>query len=381
MMKMRRILVLAVLGLLLQLAACGGSQGEELPLVYSHSMELSYAKGFSVDYYEDGYEMAVIDGCGRFLLVPEGKGVPEGMPGDVAILQRPVDNIYLAASAAMDMFVSIGALDRIRFSSLKQEAWHIQEAREAMARGEILYAGKYAAPDYERILAEGCGLAIENTMVSHTPQVKEQLENFGIPVMVDYSSYEKEPLGRMEWVRLYGVLAGEEEAAKQAFEAERAVFEVVRKKSGPEEGTKRKVAFFYVTKNGSVNVRLPSDYLPKMIALAGGTYVPERLGEEDAASSTMTMQMEEFYAAAKDADYLVYNSAVDGELASIEDLLDKNRLLGNCKAVEEGKVFCTTKDLYQSSMALGTITHDIHEMLAGREENLTYLYRLEKAEE
>ena len=61
----------------------------------------------------------------------------------------------------MDMFVSIGALDRIRFSSLKQEAWHIQEAREAMARGEILYAGKYAAPDYERILAEGCGLAIE----------------------------------------------------------------------------------------------------------------------------------------------------------------------------------------------------------------------------
>ena len=68
-------------------------------------------------------------------------------------------------------------------------------------------------------------------------------------------------------------------------------------------------------------------------------------------------------------------------MASIEDLLDKNRLLGNCKAVEEGKVFCTTKDLYQSSMALGTITHDIHEMLAGREENLTYLYRLEKAEE
>ena len=111
--------------------------------------------------------------------------------------------------------------------------------------------------------------------------------------------------------------------------------------------------FFYITANGEANVRRTSDYLPKMIEMAGGTYVFEELGEDDTVSSTITMQMEEFYAAAKDADYLVYNSAVDGELASIEDLLDKNRLLGNCKAVEEGKVFCTTKDLYHVLHGLG----------------------------
>ena len=61
----------------------------------------------------------------------------------------------------------------------------------------------------------------------------------------------------------------------------------------------------------------------------------------------------------------------------MEELLAKNRLLANCKAVQEGNVFCTTKNLYQSSMALGTITFDLHEMMAGKEENLTYLYRLE----
>ena len=30
--------------------------------------------------------------------------------------------------------------------------------------------------------------------------------------------------------------------------------------------------------------------------------------------STMNMQMESFYAAAKDADILIYNSTIDGEL-------------------------------------------------------------------
>ncbi len=125
-------------------------------------------------------------------------------------------------------------------------------------------------------------------------------------------------------------------------------------------------------------MRKSSDYLPKMIALAGGTYVPERLGEEDAASSTMTIQMEEFYAAAKDADYLIYNSTIDGELFSIEELTNKSSLLKNFRAVQEGNVFCTTKNLYQSSMELGTLIRDIHHMLAGEEEELTYLYRLEE---
>ena len=60
----------------------------------------------------------------------------------------------------------------------------------------------------KRFVEQNCGLAIENTMISHTPEVKEQLEKFGIHVLVDYSSYEPEPLGRTEWVKLYGLLTG-----------------------------------------------------------------------------------------------------------------------------------------------------------------------------
>ncbi len=38
-----------------------------------------------------------------------------------------------------------------------------------------------------------------------------------------------------------------------------------------------------------------------MISLAGGNYVPEDTGEMTMLCSTMNMQMEEFYAKAKDA--------------------------------------------------------------------------------
>ena len=242
-----------------------------------------------------------------------------------------------------------------------------------MEHGDILYAGKYSAPDYEQIVAGNCGLAIENTMIYHTPEVKEQLEKFGIPVLVDYSSYETNPLGRTEWVKLYGLLTGREKEAEALFQEQVDAFAAV----GEEEPSDKTVAFFYITSNGQVNVRKSSDYLPKMIDLAGGTYIFDHLGDkDDTASSTMSMQMEEFYALAKDADYIIYNSTIEGELNSVADLLSKSDLMKNFKAVQEGHVYCTTRNLYQSSMELGTIISDIHNMLT-EEGELTYIYKLE----
>lgn len=379
----KRGMVLLLSLLLLLTAACslgeGGADGERntdisAELEYEDSMELLYAEKFSVDYYTGGFSLVTVNGSERYLVVPEGKESPGDLAEDITVLYQPLDRIYLVASAVMDMFISMDSLDVIRFTGTKAASWYLEEAREAVETGDILYAGNYSAPDYEQILAEGCDLAIENTMVYHTPEVKEQLEKFGIPVMVDYSSYETEPLGRTEWVKLYGLLADREEEAAEAFAGQQEAFASI----GDAEDTGKTVAFFYITSSGEVNVRKASDYLPKMIELAGGHYVFSDLGaEDDTASSTVSLQMEEFYAAAREADYLIYNSTIDGELSSVEELFGKSELLENFKAVREGNVYCTTRDLYQSSMELGTMIADIHGMLNGEEDGLTYLYRLD----
>ena len=346
-------------------------------LTFDHSEELTYAQKFSIDDYEGDYHLVTVTDGSRYLLVPEGKEVPDDLASDIVVIQEPVQNIYLAASAAMDMFVSLDALDSIRFSSLKADGWYIDQAKEAMEYGDILYAGKYSTPDYEQIVQGNCGLAIENTMILHTPEVKEQLEKFGIHVLVDYSSYEPEPLGRTEWVKLYGLLTGHEKEAEDAFNKEQAAMEEVQNSAAASGDKETKtVAFFYITSNGQANVRKSADYLPKMIEMAGGQYIFKDLGDEEEATSTLSMQMEEFYAGAKDADYIIYNSTIEGELDSVDDLLAKSPLFEKFRAVQEGHVYCTSKNLYQSTMELGTITSDIHRMLVGDDEDLTYLYQL-----
>lgn len=394
----RSIAGLAILlGLCGVCTACGASQGDaagdgEKPfyqeehedisgcLRYSHREAPDYASQFALDYYSDDTEeeyvlISISDGS-RFLVVPEKGRVPEDLAGDIKILKQPMSDIYLVASATMDMFRAMDALDTISLSGIARDSWHIEEARRAMERGEMVYAGKYSAPDYELLVSSGCRLSVQSTMVERVPEVKEQLELLGIPVLVDYSSYEEHPLGRSEWVKLYGVITGRREAAGEAFEAQKAAFA----KGISEEPLHKTVAFFYVTSSGAVNVRKSGDYIPRMIELAGGSYILTDLQEEDSASGTMNLQMEEFYSRAKDADYLVYSSAIGGELSSVSELLERNPLFADFKAVQSGNVWCATEDLYQSSMELGTVTEDFHRMLTaedGEDGGCTYLFRLQ----
>ena len=71
-----------------------------------------------------------------------------------------------------------------------------------------------------------------------------------------------------------------------------------------------------------------------MIGLAGGTYsLGNYTDEEKNALSTMKMQMEDFYSAEIDADVLIYNGTIEGELTSIDELVKKNSLFADFQAV------------------------------------------------
>jgi iron complex transport system substrate-binding protein len=354
------------------------------PLTYDHSMELSYAENFAVDYYEGGYKLltARLNGD-RILLVPQHQQAPkdaealvspsaEGEPGKLIVLQEPVKNLYLVASSVMDMFAQLDSMDAISMCGLKEEDWYIPAAKQAMKEGTLLYAGKYSQPDYELLLSQNCSMAIENSMIYHTPEVMEKLDEFGIPTLVEYSSYEEHPLGRVEWVRFFGALLDQEEKADQLFEKQKEALKRVE----AEESTGKTVAFFYITSNGLVQVRQSTDYIPKMIELAGGKYVFENLGDPDSRRSTVNLQLEDFYDGAQDADFLVYNTTIDRQVQTLEDLLKKCSLLKDFKAVKNHQVWCTTEDMYQQSMSAGNLIEDFHRMLTDDDKETRYLYRL-----
>ena len=345
----------------LALSGCGSKTepANTESLVFSHHYQLDYAQQFTADCYEGGYTMVSIPDSGqKFLVVPQDAAEVDSLPADVTVLRQPVKNIYLVSTSVMDLILHLDALDSVTLSGTKAEGWYLPEAKQAMEAGRIAYAGKYSAPDYEQILAANCSLAIQNTMILHTPEVKEQLEHFGIPVLVERSSYESGPLERMEWIKLYGILLGKEEQAEQVFAAQEAAIAPLLE----QEPTGKSCAFFSLSSNNLATVRKGSDYVAKMIEMAGGAYVFSDLTDNGNSLATMNLPLEDFYAGAKDADVLIYNSAIEGTIASVSQLTEKFPLLSEFKAVQNGQVWCTSQSLFQQSMELADLILDMNKV-------------------
>ena len=385
---MKKGFALFVLCLGLLLAACGASEAaptaqpqtetaaqevtfEELR--FESVMPLSYATGFSVSYSEEGYKLLTIGEDQTYLVVGEGMPVPEGVPGSVTVLQQPLDKIYLVSTGAMDHFIKLNALDSVTLSSQKVDAWYLPEAKQAMEEGKITYAGKYSAPDYETVLGSGCNLVVENAMIYHAPEVLEKLRDLGLPVLVELSSYESHPLGRMEWIKLFSALVNKEEEAAAYYDNMLASLEPVMN----QEPTGKTVSFFYITTSGGINVRRPSDYVSCAIKLAGCENISFSEDQADVGTSTMTIQMEAFYQGAQDADILIYNSIVEGELDSLDALLEKMPTLADTKAVKEGNVWCLSKNFYQETMSLGDFILDVNAVARGSGAEMRYLKHLQ----
>ena len=328
----------------LALTACGSGQ-QEAPattdaLVLDHAYPLDYARQFTADVYTDGSVLLTIAESGdKFLVRPEGAAELSVLPEGTVELRQPLENIYLVSSSIMDYFIHLDALDSITLSGTRADGWYLDEAKAAMEAGEITYAGKYSAPDYECILAAHCTLA------------------------------------RMEWIKFIGLLLGRAEEAERVFSEKIARIEPVLQ----QEPTGKTVAFFSVTGNNLITVRKGGDYVAQMIGMAGGSYVFADLTDNGNSLSTMNLPQETFYAQARDADVLIYNSTIEGVVDTREQLVKKCAMLADFKAVQSGDCWCTSKSFFQQSMALPDLILDMNRVFTEGDpapEELTLLQKI-----
>lgn len=341
-------------------------------LTYTGTMALQYATCFNVYYYEGGYKLISVPKSGDYLLVPDGKEAPKGLSDDITVIGQP-QNIYLAATSAMSLFCALDSLNVITMCGIKADDWTIDAARKAMEDGSIIFAGKYNEPDYETMVEKNCDLAIESTMILHNPEVQEMIENIGIPVFIDRSSYEPEALGRTEWIKLYGAMVNKEDEAFAHFAEQTKVISDLE----GEKNTGKTVAFFSVGTDGTVTVRSGNDYIANMIKEGGGDYIFADLDTGEDSSVSVSLSMEEFYNKANQADYLIYNGAIENGLGSVQDLIDKSNTFADFKAVRDGNVWQVGKSMYQATDTVGQFITDVHLMLTGGDASkMTFLSRV-----
>ena len=359
-------------------------------------LPLKYAECFNVYYYNDGFKLIDVPLSGMYLIVPEGADVPEELEAydstgskvaasdlaaagvtpsdaDLTIIRQPLQNIYMAATGVMSFYDELGALDSVTMTSLDESGWTIDAPIKALQEGSMVFAGKYSTPDYEMLIDRACDLALQSTMILHTPEVQEMEEDLGIPVFIDRSSYELSALGRIEWIKLYGAMMNKEDVAEEKFKIQEDIVNSLQ----DFENTGKTVAFFSINSNREVVVRRTQDFIPRLIEEAGGKYVFDDLTNPGSNSASVQLNMETFYDAAVNADFLIYNGTIQEPLKSIDDLVAKDALFAEFKAVKEGNVWQVDSRWYQSTATVGSLITDLNAMITGKDDTgLVFMTKL-----
>ncbi len=328
-----------------------------------------YADQFLITQYGPYYVIDVKDND-RYIVVPEKEAVPYNLPKDMIVLQQPLNNTYLVSSSVMDFVQKLDCMDMIKFSGVKESGWYVPEIEKAVTSHGIKYAGKYSAPDYELLLSEDCNFCVQNTMIYHKSDVKSKLTELGIPVFVEKSSNESHPLGRIEWILVYGCLFNKLDYARSYFQSRLDKVKFIDQS----EDKKTTVAFFYITSNNLVNIRKGNDYIAKSIELAGGKYLCKgsTAGGKN-SQSTVNITVEDFYEMCVDADILIYSGIVDNGVKGLDDVTAKNPLIKDFKAYKNGNVFITGLDMFQCSTGLFDFIRDLNNVFNSNYEQLIYL--------
>ena len=295
-------------------------------------------------------------------------------------------NIMVSSASTMSLINALGALDRVPMTTA-DTTWRIQEIKDAIADGTITEVGKYSAPDYELILSIGeqkkVTFVVFSTMLDSVPDVEEQLtQACGLRVMRDQSNYEGHPLGRTEWIKVYGEIFDMRDEADAVFGEQVDILNDTLDKIGDiQDEEKKTVLIFYTTSSKETfYVRNAADYVTELVNLAGGKQVAP-IGEGESGNTKMSQ--ESFIATCSGADYVLYNwtsgaSGVSDQ--TMQGLLDAR--LGDWfkdfKAYKEENVWRTSDDFYQKMDKMGEMVADIYRMLYDPEvpDSLTYVNRL-----
>ena len=83
------------------------------------------------------------------------------------------------------------------------------------------------------------------------------------------------------------------------------------------------------------------------------------------------------YDTAEDADYLIYNASIDSTVKTLDDLLAKDSMFADYKAVKEGNVWTTEKSMYQATDKIAQFTNDINLLVTGGDpDQMVFLRKL-----
>ena len=189
-----------------------------------NELPVKYAKGFSISKVNNSFLLTVQNPWQgahnivyRYLLVPRGEKIPEGI-NDVQIIRTPVEKIICMSTTYIAMIDFLGETETIKGISGSSLVSNTQ-VRKMLQKGEIHDVGYDQGLNFEEIIGLKPDLLMTYGVSGNHVSSVHKLENSGVKVVYNAEYLENTPLGKAEWIKFVGAFYGKEELAAQYFDS------------------------------------------------------------------------------------------------------------------------------------------------------------------
>ena len=263
---------LILVSLILLLAGCHRNkisethEGKEIRFDYAKLIRVWECDGFKKMEIRNPWDTTCL--LQTYLLVDKTKEIPASCPGGV-VVRVPLEKSAVFTTVHCSLIEELGAVGSI--SGICELEYITNPNIISLTQsGKIVDFGSSMSPDIEKIITvspDAILLSPFNNSGGHGG-----LDKLGIPIVECADYMESDPLGRAEWIKLYGMLFGKESEADSIFSKVTETYTQIEKEAQQETGSHPSL-LYGLDNGGSWFIPGGKSYMAKMFASAGANYI------------------------------------------------------------------------------------------------------------
>ena len=264
---------------------------------------MRHARNISVYEKDYGYRMEVMCpwdttlSLGSFAIVKDtAKAVDKDVTG---VLNVPVRSVISFSATQWAVFLRLGEIDRVK-GILEGRFVHDSTMLAMLAQQKVYDIGTEAAADVERMIQ------LQPDALLYSPYFDGNQGGLNVTgaVLFPFADYmENTPLGRAEWIRVIGILAGCEDKADAWFDDIERRYSALSTLCADVEH--RPTVFSDLAFNGQWYVAGGKSYIAQLFADAGADY----MWKDNPSTASVPMDAESILAKAQHADFWRVNNS------------------------------------------------------------------------
>ena len=188
------------------------SSRREIPLQYATLLQLTAADSFTIATIREPHDTTKI--LQRYCLLEKDVTPPKALPKATTIIRIPLQRAAVFSSVHLALLQELHAIRQVR--GICDIQYIIDQNLQALIRHRRLtnYGGSLR-PDLELLVATRADALLVSSLVDVD---RPELRKTGIPIIECADYLETSALGRAEWIKFFGLLFGQRQAADSIFQ-------------------------------------------------------------------------------------------------------------------------------------------------------------------